>query len=498
MLTGRPFITFPLTGPNDPGIAVVNLQFKMYEYHAGLTATHTFESPWWSWSLMVNPMGNVATKGLPAYVPLWLDVTYSLPNNLISTITVMGNPAVWWVGFFLMLVLTERAIRGSELVHGLRNKLSRKPKTAEPQVAVTSDGSTHEPSYSNLPLTDLESTQASPITKAAATATSAQDTAVPFVQTAEVPPLKSSGRKWDIAAIFIVVVFFFSWIPYNLISRVTFIYHFYICVPFICFASAYFIDKYWNRRVGKIVTVIFFVAVVAYVHCLLSSDLRYANLNIVHSSLEMVPKLVLLAMMTSQNSANGLVQVSVVFPAYNEAAYLDTAVEKTTQALKEFTSSYEIIIAEDGSKDGTAEHAEELAQKLPYVKHIHGEERLGRGKALNNAFRQSRGEVFVYMDLDLATDLRYLKPLVEAITVEGYDFATGSRMLPESKVERSMRRTISSKSFNFLVRSMLGSKLRDHQCGFKAFKREPSFAANRRGRRSSLVLGHRNPRSCPT
>ncbi len=76
------------------------------------------------------------------------------------------------------------------------------------------------------------------------------------------------------------------------------------------------------------------------------------------------------------------------------------------------------------------------------------------------------------MDVDLATDLRYLKPLCDAIRTEGYDFVTGSRMLPESKVERSFSRQISSKSYNFLVRVMLGSKLRDHQCGFKAFKRE--------------------------
>jgi len=180
-------------------------------------------------------------------------------------------------------------------------------------------------------------------------------------------------------------------------------------------------------------------------------------------------------MTTTKKNPDANVQVSVVFPAYNEAAYLDSAVEKTKQALDLFTHSYEIIIAEDGSKDGTAEHAEELSQKLPYVRHIHGEQRLGRGTALNNAFRQSQGEVLVYMDLDLATDLKYLRPLVEAITTEGYDFATGSRMLPESKVERSLRRTISSKSFNFLVRHMLGSKLHDHQCGFKAFKRKPTL-----------------------
>jgi len=166
-------------------------------------------------------------------------------------------------------------------------------------------------------------------------------------------------------------------------------------------------------------------------------------------------------------------QVSLVLPAYNEVDYLTPAVEKTMQSLDEFTQSYEIIIAEDGSTDGTAQRAQELAQKYPCVRHIHREERLGRGTALNNAFRQSQGEVLVYMDLDLATDLKFLKPLVEAISVEGYDFATGSRMLPQSKAERTFSRGFSSKTYNFLVRHMLGSKLRDHQCGFKAFRREP-------------------------
>ena len=165
--------------------------------------------------------------------------------------------------------------------------------------------------------------------------------------------------------------------------------------------------------------------------------------------------------------------VSVVLPAYNEADKLELAVAKISHALIEWGYSFEIIIAEDGSMDGTAEQAEELAQELSFVKHVHREKRQGRGTALSNAFKQCRGEVFVYMDLDLSTELKYLKPLVEAITVEGYDFSTGSRMLPESKVERSLSRSISSKTYNFLVRHMLGSKLRDHQCGFKAFKREP-------------------------
>ncbi len=165
--------------------------------------------------------------------------------------------------------------------------------------------------------------------------------------------------------------------------------------------------------------------------------------------------------------------VSIVLPAYNEAEYLEPAVTKISQTLKDCQYNYEIIIAEDGSTDGTDRKAAEIAQQLRFVRHIHRDKRLGRGTALKNAFLQSNREVLVYMDLDLATDLNYLPPLVDAIAVEGYDFATGSRMMPASKAERTLKRTISSKTYNFLVRAMLSSKLRDHQCGFKAFKRAP-------------------------
>ncbi len=185
----------------------------------------------------------------------------------------------------------------------------------------------------------------------------------------------------------------------------------------------------------------------------------------------MVPQLVLCAM----TAPNVKPEVSVVFPAYNEVGFLEAAVTKTAKVLDEFSRSYEIVIAEDGSTDGTAERSEELAHKYPFVRHVHRDARMGRGRALNNAFKQCEGEVFVYMDLDLATSLNYLRPLVEAISLEGYDFSTGSRMMPDSKVERTLRRAISSKTYNWLVRHMLGSKLRDHQCGFKGFKREPAL-----------------------
>lgn len=176
--------------------------------------------------------------------------------------------------------------------------------------------------------------------------------------------------------------------------------------------------------------------------------------------------------MVAKTAIQDSLEISVVFPAYNEAGSLELAVDKVSQALNEFTHSYEIIIAEDGSTDGTDKLAASLAEKYPFVKHIHREKRLGRGTALKNAFKQSRGVVLVYMDLDLATDLKHLKTLVEAVEFQGYALATGSRMLHESKAKRSGTRNIASKTYNFMVRTVLGSKVKDHQCGFKAFRRE--------------------------
>jgi glycosyltransferase involved in cell wall biosynthesis len=168
-----------------------------------------------------------------------------------------------------------------------------------------------------------------------------------------------------------------------------------------------------------------------------------------------------------------IVKVSVVLPAHNEADNLEAAVTKITEALSEYTGAYEIIIAEDGSTDGTDKKAAALSERLPFVKHLHEEKRLGRGKALKNAFQKSSGEILVYMDVDLATDVRQLKDLISSVEKEGYDFATGSRMLRESNVERSGTRHIASKTYNFMVRVVLGSRVKDHQCGFKAFRREP-------------------------
>lgn len=167
--------------------------------------------------------------------------------------------------------------------------------------------------------------------------------------------------------------------------------------------------------------------------------------------------------------------VSLILPAYNEATRIEETVNQTAKTLKEITPSFEIIIAEDGSSDGTDRIARKIADKYSYVRHIHSDSRQGRGRALNRAFKSASGEILCYIDVDLATDMSYLKELIESISVEGYDFATGSRMMPQSEVKRPLERSLASQGYNFLVRTVLHSKLYDHQCGFKAFRREPLF-----------------------
>lgn len=162
--------------------------------------------------------------------------------------------------------------------------------------------------------------------------------------------------------------------------------------------------------------------------------------------------------------------VSLVIPAYNEAAGLERAVEAARAALAPL-GTYEIIVAEDGSTDGTDGVAARLAARFPEVRHLHSDSRLGRGGALRRAFPSARGQVLAYMDVDLATDIAHLPDLLRVV-LSGADAATGSRKVPGARAERTAKRSLLSGAYNTWVRLWLGSKVHDHQCGFKAFRRE--------------------------
>jgi len=166
--------------------------------------------------------------------------------------------------------------------------------------------------------------------------------------------------------------------------------------------------------------------------------------------------------------------VSVVLPAYDEEGSIEETVRVSLATLADFLpeGSFEVIVAEDGCSDRTPEIAARMAREDPRVRHVHSDERLGRGGALERAFRAARGGTLVYYDTDLATDMTHLEELVESVRTEGYDVATGSRRMPGQRQPRETERGVASDGYNTLVRLVLRSSLRDHQCGFKAFDRE--------------------------
>lgn len=164
-------------------------------------------------------------------------------------------------------------------------------------------------------------------------------------------------------------------------------------------------------------------------------------------------------------------EVSAIIPVFNDRPSLEVALKASLETLSGITREFEILVAEDGSTDGSTGVVRQYEAQDNRVRLLHHDERQGRGRALNRAIRESRGTIVCYYDVDLATDMKHLPALISAIR-EGSDISTGSRLLPASDIVRTEGREIASRSYNFLVRLFLGSRIYDHQCGFKAFRRE--------------------------
>ena len=164
-------------------------------------------------------------------------------------------------------------------------------------------------------------------------------------------------------------------------------------------------------------------------------------------------------------------EVCAILPVYNDREALETAIPRSIEVLEGITDSFLLVVAEDGSTDGSAEYVREWEERDPRVRLFHADERLGRGTALARVIRAVDAAIVCYYDVDLATDMAHLPALVQAIR-DGNDVATGSRLMPESDIVRTQGREVASRGYNFLVRTVLKSRLYDHQCGFKAFSRD--------------------------
>jgi len=169
-------------------------------------------------------------------------------------------------------------------------------------------------------------------------------------------------------------------------------------------------------------------------------------------------------------------QLEIVVPVYNEAQQLAASITVLRAFLdSSFPLATVVTIADNASTDDTWTIASGLAAGLPGVRALHLD-RKGRGRALRAAWTASRAPVVAYMDVDLATGLDALLPLVAPLLSGHSDVAIGTRLAPGAHVVRGARREVISRAYNLLVRTALGNACTDAQCGFKALRRAAADA----------------------
>lgn len=160
----------------------------------------------------------------------------------------------------------------------------------------------------------------------------------------------------------------------------------------------------------------------------------------------------------------------LTLPIYNESQRLETTTETLLAYLRDAGHDFQISLVEDGSTDGSYEVARQLSTKHSEVTLFHAEERLGRGEAIRRCWSTVNADIYIFMDADLATDVKFLPRLIDEIR-NGADLVTGSRYCKGARVSRPILRQVVSLAYNSLVRGMFRDGIHDHQCGFKAFSR---------------------------
>lgn len=166
--------------------------------------------------------------------------------------------------------------------------------------------------------------------------------------------------------------------------------------------------------------------------------------------------------------------IEITIPILNEESTLYDQIFKVNnyigQSLQDI-GSINIVLADNGSTDRTPEIGRLLAQEFGHVRYLRLDER-GVGRALKASWCTSTADIVGYMDLDLATDMRHLRPAFELLISNRQDIVTGSRLAKGAQViGRSFVRNLTSRAFNLIVKFVFRTSFSDGMCGFKFLKR---------------------------
>jgi len=162
------------------------------------------------------------------------------------------------------------------------------------------------------------------------------------------------------------------------------------------------------------------------------------------------------------------VDLSVVVPAYNDAARLARSLPEIFRYLRQNQYRFEVIVSEDGSTDDTPA----VAARWPEVKLVSHPRHTGKGFGVKQGIMAASGELVLITDADLATPLTFL-PALAAAVAGGAELAIGSRAAPGAATQgRTWSRAGAGRVFNVLVQALLTPGIRDTQCGFKLGRRD--------------------------
>ncbi len=158
-------------------------------------------------------------------------------------------------------------------------------------------------------------------------------------------------------------------------------------------------------------------------------------------------------------------KLSLVIPAYNEAAVIDRAIAEAESALARQFTDFEVLVVDDGSTDATAARVTELLPFSPHTRLLCHDPNRGYGAALRTGFEAARYDLVAFTDADCQFDLADLGRLA-ALTHE-FPIAVGYRA---DRKDPWLRRFY-SRGYNLLARAMLGTRVRDADCALKVFRR---------------------------
>jgi glycosyltransferase involved in cell wall biosynthesis len=164
--------------------------------------------------------------------------------------------------------------------------------------------------------------------------------------------------------------------------------------------------------------------------------------------------------------------LSIIIPAYNEESRLPATLERIVEYLSTSGREAEVLVVDDGSKDGTAAVAEYFRIKIPTLRVVANGVNRGKGFSVRHGMQEARGRIALFTDADLSAPIEEAGKLIDAL--ETHDVAIGSRAMDRSliSVHESPFREFAGIIFNKIVRIILWLPFVDTQCGFKAFRRD--------------------------